>query len=98
MAIKEVKRYWESCQLDYVKEFLCHTEKDVEQLPACCVGSKAYVNETGNWYACGKDQTWKLEEEATEEGGGSGGGSLPVEEWTFTLEDGSTVTKKVVVR
>ncbi len=75
MAIKEVKRYWESCQLDYVKEFLCHTEKDVEQLPACCVGSKAYVNETGNWYACGKDQVWKLEQEATEEGGGKPGGT-----------------------
>lgn len=76
MAIKEMKRHWESCQLDYVKEFLCHTEKDVEQLPACCVGSTAYVSETGNWYACGKDQVWKLREEAMEEGGGSGGSGI----------------------
>ena len=84
MAIKEVKRYWESCQLDYVKEFLCHTEKDVEQLPACCVGSKAYVTETGNWYACGKDQTWKLEEEATEEGGTGGGAYIPTGGVSYT--------------
>lgn len=77
MAIKEMKRRWESCQLDYVKEFLCHTEKDVEQLPAYCIGSTAYVSETGRWYACGKDQVWKPKEEAMEEGGGdSSGGDL----------------------
>jgi hypothetical protein len=31
------------------------------------------------------------------EGGGSSSGSATTEEWTFTLVDGSTVTKKVVI-
>jgi hypothetical protein len=31
------------------------------------------------------------------DGGGGASGSINVEEWTFTLVDGSTVTKKVVI-
>lgn len=71
MANKVTKMEWSSSQLDYVKEFLCNTEEDVALLPACCMGSRAYVCESGIWYVCGADQTWKPEEEAIEEGGDS---------------------------
>lgn len=76
MAIKEVRREWDECQLDYVKEFILHTEADVADLPECCVGSTAIVGETGNVYVSGKGKAWKKREEAMEEGPGtpSGGG------------------------
>lgn len=59
MAIKEIKREWSPCQLDYVKTFLLHSEKDVKDLPKCCVGSKATVSETDNEYFC-TESGWKL--------------------------------------
>jgi len=68
MAIKEIKREWSPCQLDYVKTFLLHSEKDVKDLPKCCVGSKATVSETDNEYYCTADG-WKLGSELG--GGGS---------------------------
>lgn len=58
MAIKEIRREWSPCQLDYVKEFLLHSEADVKDLPACCVGSKARVGETGNVYTCSASGEW----------------------------------------
>ena len=79
-----------------MKEFLCHTEKDFEQLPACCVGSRAHVAETGNWYAYGGDQTWKLEETAMEEGGTTGG--VTREEYelieTITLKEATQIVTR----
>lgn len=66
MAIKEIKREWSPCQLDYVKTFLLHSEKDVKDLPKCCVGSKATVSETDNEYFC-TESGWKL---GSELGGG----------------------------
>lgn len=75
MAIKEIKREWSPCQLDYVKTYLLHSEKDVADLPECCVGSKATVSETDNEYFCTVDG-WKLsaEIEPGMGGGGSAGG------------------------
>lgn len=75
MAIKVIKREWSPCQLDYVKTFLLHSEKDVKDLPKCCVGSKATVSETDNEYYCTADG-WKLgsELEGNTGGGSSGGG------------------------
>lgn len=64
MAIKEVRREWDECQLDYVKEFILHTEADVADLPECCVGSKATVGETNNVYVCCPDGKWKRKDEA----------------------------------
>ena len=72
MAIKEVRREWDECQLDYTKEFILHTEADVAKLPKCCIGSTAIVSETGNVYVCGKGKVWKKREEAMQEGGGTG--------------------------
>jgi len=66
MAIKEIKREWSPCQLDYVKTFLLHSEADVKDLPKCCIGSKATVSETDNEYFCTADG-WKL---GSELGGG----------------------------
>lgn len=66
MAIKEIKREWSPCQLDYVKTYLLHSEADVKDLPKCCVGSKATVSETDNEYVCTEDG-WKL---GSELGGG----------------------------
>ena len=70
MAIKEVRREWDECQLDYVKEFALHNEADVANLPKCCIGSTAIVAATNNVYVCGKGQEWKLREKAIEEGPG----------------------------
>lgn len=81
MAIKEIKREWSPCQLDYVKTYLLHSEKDVADLPKCCVGSKATVSETDNEYFCTADG-WKLSTEIEPGmgggGGSAGGGSSPV--------------------
>lgn len=52
MAIKEIRREWSACQLGYVCEFMLHTEKDVQDLPICCVGSVAHVSETNTDYVC----------------------------------------------
>lgn len=52
MAIKEIKREWSPSQCDYVKHYLLHWEKDVKDLPACCVGSRATVGETDHEYVC----------------------------------------------
>ena len=59
MAIKEIKREWSPCQLDYVKTFLLHSEKELKDLPKCCIGSKAIVSETDNEYFC-TESGWKL--------------------------------------
>lgn len=67
MAIKEIKREWSPCQLDYVKTFLLHSEKELKDLPKCCIGSKAIVSETDNEYFC-TESGWKL---GSELGGGS---------------------------
>lgn len=67
MAIKEIKREWSPCQLDYVKTFLLHSEKELKDLPKCCIGSKAIVSETDNEYFC-TESGWKLGSEL----GGSG--------------------------
>lgn len=79
MAIKEVRREWDECQLDYTKEFILHTEADVSKLPKCCTGSTAIVSETGNVYTVGKDKAWKKREEAMKEAGNtpSGGSGMP---------------------
>ena len=66
MAIKEIKREWSPCQLDYVKTFLLHSEKELKDLPKCCIGSKAIVSETDNEYFC-TESGWKL---GSELGGG----------------------------
>lgn len=63
MAIKEIRREWSPCQLDYVKEFLLHSEADVKDLPACCVGSKARVSETGNVYTCSASGEWAVKDD-----------------------------------
>lgn len=63
MAIKEIRREWSPCQLDYVKEFLLHSEADVKNLPACCVGSKARVSETGNVYTCSASGEWAVKDD-----------------------------------
>lgn len=60
MAIKEIKREWSPEQLGYVKEFLLHSEKDVKNLPSCCIGSKAKVSETGNVYVCSASGEWAV--------------------------------------
>ena len=52
MAIKEIKREWSPCHCGYVKTFLCHYEKEVADLPQCCVGSRAMVSDTDNEYIC----------------------------------------------
>ncbi len=82
MAIKEIKREWSPCQLDYVKTYLLHSEKDVADLPKCCVGSKATVSETDNEYFCTVDG-WKLSAEIEPGMGGGGsagsGSSAPAE-------------------
>lgn len=77
MAIKEIKREWSPCQLDYVKTFLLHSEKDVKDLPKCCVGSKATVSETDNEYFC-TESGWKLGSELGSNSAG-GGSSAPTE-------------------
>lgn len=68
MAIKELRKTWSDCQLDYVREFIATKESDVEKLPTCCVGSTCVVSETNNRYVCGKGNQWKLREKAMEEG------------------------------
>lgn len=68
MAIKELRKTWSDCQLDYVREFIATKESDVDKLPTCCVGSTCVVSETNNRYVCGKGNQWKLREKAMEEG------------------------------
>lgn len=62
MAIKELKREWSPEQLDYVKHYLLHWERDVKDLPACCVGSRATVSETDHEYVCTAECGWVREE------------------------------------
>lgn len=62
MAIYEANREWSPEQLGYVRHFLLHSEKDVKDLPECCVGSRATVAETDNEYICTVDG-WKLQSE-----------------------------------
>ena len=74
MAIKEIKREWQPCQLAYVKHFLLHTEDDLKNMPRCSVGSRATVSETDNEYVKTADG-WKLLCDCDEDGGqGAGGG------------------------
>lgn len=82
MAIKEIKREWSPCQLDYVKTFLLHSEKDVKDLPKCCVGSKATVSETDNEYFC-TESGWKLGSEL-----GGGGEVVILPETVLEMGDG----------
>ncbi len=65
MAVFEAKREWSPEQLGYVRTFLLHSEKDVKDLPECCIGSKATVSETDNEYVCTVDG-WKLKSECKE--------------------------------
>lgn len=79
MSIKEVRSKWSNCELDFVKEFVIHSESEVADLPKCCVGSTAIVCETGNRYVCCRDGSWKprevaIEEDPGESGGNTGGG------------------------
>ena len=74
MAIKEFRKTWSDCQLDYVREYIVTSESDIEHLPECCIGSTCVVSETNNRYVCGKGKQWKLQEEAIEEGNDEGGG------------------------
>lgn len=74
MAIKEIKREWCPSQLAYVKEFLLHSEDELESVPRCSVGSKATVSETDNEYVKTTDG-WKLLCDCDEDGGTGGGGS-----------------------
>lgn len=83
MAIKEIKREWSPCQLDYVKTFLLHSEKELKDLPKCCIGSKAIVSETDNEYFC-TESGWKLGSEL-----GGGGEVVILPETELTHEDGS---------
>lgn len=72
MAIREMEREWNACQLDFVKRFLLHYESDVKDLPICCVGSIAEVAETGNVYVLSSDKTWVLRDTAIGTGGMGG--------------------------
>lgn len=76
MAIYEVKREWSPEQLGYVRHYLLHDETDVQNLPDCCVGSKATVCATDNEYVY-TTSGWKLESECEEirPGGGTSGGN-----------------------
>lgn len=65
MAIKEIRREWSACQLDYVCEFMLHTEADVKDLPICCVGSVAHVSETNTDYVCNGKRWLPREGEVT---------------------------------
>lgn len=73
MAIKELKREWSPSQLAYVKEFLLHTEAELQDVPRCSVGSKAIVSETDNEYVKTTDG-WMLLCDCDEDGGTGGGG------------------------
>ena len=79
MAIYETKREWSPEQLGYVRHYLLHDETDVQNLPVCCVGSKATVCVTDNEYVY-TTSGWKLESECEEilpgVGGSGGGGGL----------------------
>lgn len=76
MAIKEIKREWNPCQLAYVKTFLLHTEEDLKHMPRCSVGSRATVSETDNEYVKTSDG-WMLLCDCDEDGGqGAGGGGV----------------------
>lgn len=90
MAIKEIKREWSPCQLDYVKTYLLHSEADVKDLPKCCVGSKATVSETDNEYYC-TESGWKL---GSELGGSSEVVILPETELTNIESEGNILFVK----
>ncbi len=57
MAIKLVSRTYQACVDGYVKEFICDSDADFDNLPKCCVGSTALspsgairmVNASGEW-------------------------------------------------
>lgn len=87
MAIKEIKREWSPCQLDYVKTFLLHSEKELKDLPKCCIGSKAIVSETDNEYFC-TESGWKL---GSELGGGGEIVILPETELTHVEAAGGYI-------
>lgn len=95
MAIKELKREWSPSQLAYVKEFLLHTEAELQEVPRCSVGSKAIVSETDNEYVKTTDG-WMLLCDCDEDGGqgAGGGGGMPEggapNQMLVTGADGST--------
>ena len=60
MAIIQTKREYCACRNDYIYEYLCDTENDVSDLPACCTGSTALVCSTGNVYIVNASGEWVL--------------------------------------
>ena len=87
MAIKEIKREWSPCHCGYVKTFLCHYEKDVADLPKCCVGSRAMVSDTDNEYIC-TASGWVNAAEFDENGNAKGKVILPEMELELESSDG----------
>lgn len=76
MAIKEVRKTWDSYQLDYVKEFILHDETELKQLPECAVGSKATVASSNKTYVIDRKKNWTERDKAIEEDGDNAGGGV----------------------
>lgn len=92
MAIKEIKREWNPCQLAYVKTFLLHTEDDLKDMPRCSVGSRATVSETDNEYVKTADG-WMLLCDCDEDGGQGAGGTPVQPDWNQNDENAPDYVK-----